>query len=77
MNYLKDQLRQYEREIIIKNLAENDGNRSRTAQVLGISRRGLLNKLNSLGITAPSAPDEVAEVGSEEISEIPEVSAQE
>jgi len=50
MSLLKDLMNQHEKSIIEKYLDENDGNRSRTAAALGISRRGLLNKLKAHGL---------------------------
>jgi len=38
-------IREVERDLIIKTLRENDGNRTRTAEILGISRRTLQNKI--------------------------------
>ncbi len=38
-------IREMERELIIKTLEDNDGNRTRSARVLGITRRTLQNKL--------------------------------
>jgi two-component system response regulator HydG len=42
-----------EKELIIKTLAETGGNRTRAAEVLGINRRTLQNKLKEYGINAP------------------------
>ena len=38
-------IREVERDLIVKTLRENDGNRTRTAEILGISRRTLQNKI--------------------------------
>ena len=46
-------LSEVERIVILDTLAEMDGNRSRTAEVLGIGRRTLLRKLKEYGINAP------------------------
>lgn len=50
MSLLKQLMHEYEQALIEKYLQENNGNRSRTATVLGISRRGLLNKIKAYGI---------------------------
>lgn len=52
MPSLKDLMNEHERTIIERSLQEHKGNRSRTAEALGISRRGLLNKLKSHGLVA-------------------------
>ena len=41
----------YEREYILKKLAESDGNVSRTAEAMGIDRSHLYRRMKSLGIT--------------------------
>jgi hypothetical protein len=72
MNLLKDLIRAYEKTVLEQYLAQNDSNRSKTAVVLGISRRGLLNKLKEHGITndrasiAPADPEAVEAPGSSE-----------
>lgn len=43
-------IKELERELIIKTLEDNDGNRTRTARVLGITRRTLQLKLKEYGI---------------------------
>jgi two-component system response regulator HydG len=43
-------LKDVEKQMIIKSLNENDGNRTRTAEILGISRRTLQLKLKEYGI---------------------------
>ncbi len=43
-------IREMERELIIKTLEENDGNRTRSSQILGITRRTLQNKLKEYEI---------------------------
>jgi DNA-binding NtrC family response regulator len=50
MSLLKDLIQDHEKSIIERYLKENDGNRSHTAAALGISRRGLLNKLKAHGL---------------------------
>jgi two-component system nitrogen regulation response regulator NtrX len=42
----------YERDYILRKLEENQGNVSRTAEVLGLERSHLYRKMKSLGITA-------------------------
>jgi two-component system nitrogen regulation response regulator NtrX len=44
----------YERDYILRKLEENQGNVSRTAEVLGLERSHLYRKMKSLGITAGS-----------------------
>ena len=43
-------LKEIEKEVIISNLEENDGNRTKTAEMLGISRRTLQLKLKEYGV---------------------------
>ena len=43
-------IKEMERELIIKTLEENDSNRTRTARVLGITRRTLQHKLKEYGL---------------------------
>jgi DNA-binding NtrC family response regulator len=52
MSVLKSLIQQHEKTIIERYLNDNEGNRSRTAEALGISRRGLLNKLKAYGLIA-------------------------
>ena len=47
---LKDQIRSFEARLIVQALERNQGNRSRTANELGISRRALLYKLHELDL---------------------------
>lgn len=47
---LKENVKCYEKELIISALAEHQGNRTRTALALGISRRALMYKLQEYGI---------------------------
>jgi DNA-binding NtrC family response regulator len=58
MSLLKQLMHEYEKALIEQYLQSNNGNRSRTAAVLGISRRGLLNKIKAHGIGAPKADPE-------------------
>jgi DNA-binding NtrC family response regulator len=44
-----------EREVILRTLAANDGNKTVTAEVLGISRRSIYNKLAIYGVSGVSA----------------------
>jgi DNA-binding NtrC family response regulator len=48
-----------EREVILRTLAANAGNKTATAEVLGISRRSIYNKLAIYGV--PDAPPETSE----------------
>lgn len=57
MSLLKDLINDHEKSIIERYLKENDGNRSRTAAMLGISRRGLLNKLKAHGLAVAKDRD--------------------
>jgi two-component system response regulator HydG len=43
-------LEEVERALILKTLEETGGNRSRAAEILGINRRTLLNKLKEYGM---------------------------
>lgn len=57
MSLLKELIHEHEKSIIERYLKENAGNRSRTAAALGISRRGLLNKLKAHGLVVPRDRD--------------------
>jgi len=48
---LREMISQYEARVVAEALNRNDGNRMKTAQELGISRRSLLYKLQEYGIT--------------------------
>jgi two-component system, NtrC family, response regulator HydG len=48
-------IKEMEHELIIKTLEDNDGNRTRTSRVLGITRRTLQHKLKEYGIDQLSA----------------------
>jgi two-component system, NtrC family, response regulator HydG len=50
-------LAEMEKELIVKTLAETGGNRTRAAEVLGINRRTLQNKLKEYGINTPTPID--------------------
>jgi len=47
---LKEATTRFEREFILKRLAQNDGNVARTAEQIGIARRNLHRKIRQLGI---------------------------
>lgn len=47
---LKETMESLERDIIAQTLAQNEQNRSKTAEVLGISRRNLLRKIDRFGL---------------------------
>ncbi len=49
---LKSAVRQFERTQISHALRTHDGNRTRAASALGLTRRGLLKKMRSLGLRA-------------------------
>jgi len=46
-------LDEVEKALILKTLEETGGNRSRAAEILGINRSTLLNKLKEYGISSP------------------------
>jgi two-component system response regulator HydG len=50
-------LAEMEKELIVKTLAETGGNRTRAAEVLGINRRTLQNKLKEYGLNTPLSMD--------------------
>jgi DNA-binding NtrC family response regulator/pSer/pThr/pTyr-binding forkhead associated (FHA) protein len=52
-DHLRDQLADLEREAIVEALAQANGNQTKTAQRLGISRRALIYKLERLGLKPP------------------------
>lgn len=54
---LKAQLRSFEAKVITQALERNSGNRSRTANELGISRRALLYKLHELDMDVEDCAD--------------------
>jgi two-component system nitrogen regulation response regulator NtrX len=47
----------FEREFILRTLAEQDGNISRTADVLGVERSNLYRKMRALGMAPARQPD--------------------
>ncbi len=47
-------IREMEKELIIKTLEDNDGNRTRAARVLGITRRTLQHKLKEYDLETQS-----------------------
>ncbi|NDJ57024.1 acetoacetate metabolism transcriptional regulator AtoC [Enterobacteriaceae bacterium 4M9] len=47
---LKDEMKRYEKKLIIETLENHDGNRTHSALALGISRRALMYKLQEYGI---------------------------
>ena len=57
---LKELVRNFEAGIIVQALERNQGNRSRTASELGISRRALLYKLHELNLDEGDCADSVA-----------------
>ena len=50
----------FERELILRTLAEQQGNMSRTAEVLGVERSNLYRKMRTYGIAPSRRPDEDA-----------------
>jgi DNA-binding NtrC family response regulator len=54
-------LAEVEREHICRVLEESDGNRTRAAEILGITRQTLLNKLKMYGYSSPAGEAEKAE----------------
>jgi DNA-binding NtrC family response regulator len=50
-----------EREVILRTLAANAGNKTATAEVLGISRRSIYNKLALYGVATTDDDHESAE----------------
>jgi two-component system, NtrC family, nitrogen regulation response regulator NtrX len=61
---LHDARDRFERELILRTLAEQQGNMSRTAEVLGVERSNLYRKMKTFGI-APSRRPEAAEAEEE------------
>jgi two-component system nitrogen regulation response regulator NtrX len=48
----------FERDLILRTLAEQQGNMSRTAEVLGVERSNLYRKMRTFGIAPSRRPDE-------------------
>jgi two-component system nitrogen regulation response regulator NtrX len=57
---LHDARDQFERDLILRTLAEQQGNMSRTADALGVERSNLYRKMKAFGI-APSRRSESPE----------------
>ena len=51
----------FERDLILRTLAEQQGNMSRTAEVLGVERSNLYRKMRAFGIAPSRRADERAE----------------
>ncbi|HZR26200.1 MAG TPA: sigma-54 dependent transcriptional regulator [Vicinamibacterales bacterium] len=51
----------FERDLILRTLAEQQGNMSRTAEVLGVERSNLYRKMKSFGIAPSRRPEEEGE----------------
>src|ERR1019366_7178054 len=52
---------QFERDLILRTLAEQQGNMSRTADVLGVERSNLYRKMKAFGIAPSRRADEEPE----------------
>jgi len=52
---------QFERDLILRTLAEQQGNMSRTADVLGVERSNLYRKMRAFGIAPSRRADEETE----------------
>jgi two-component system nitrogen regulation response regulator NtrX len=52
---------QFERDLILRTLAEQQGNMSRTAEVLGVERSNLYRKMKAFGIAPSRRTDEEPE----------------
>jgi two-component system nitrogen regulation response regulator NtrX len=48
----------FERDLILRTLGEQQGNMSRTADVLGVERSNLYRKMRAFGIAPSRRPDE-------------------
>ena len=48
----------FERDLILRTLVEQQGNMSRTAEVLGVERSNLYRKMKSFGIAPSRRPEE-------------------
>ena len=51
----------FERELILRTLSEQQGNMSRTAEVLGVERSNLYRKMRAFGVAPARRSDEDAE----------------
>ena len=54
---------QFERELILRTLAAQQGNMSRTAEVLGVERSNLYRKMKAFGIAPSRRGEEEPEGG--------------
>jgi two-component system C4-dicarboxylate transport response regulator DctD len=61
---LSDQLSEYERRIIKRTLAEHGGKMKPTYETLGLSRKGLYDKIQRLGINVSDSAPDLDEMGS-------------
>ena len=52
---------QFERDLILRTLAEQHGNMSRTAEVLGVERSNLYRKMKAFGIAPARRAEEESE----------------
>jgi len=61
MSLFKQEMDRHAKSFIEQALRDHSGNRSHTARYLGMSRRGLLNKIRDLEIEVPTSlkPDVV------------------
>jgi two-component system C4-dicarboxylate transport response regulator DctD len=57
-------LSEYERRIIKRTLAEHGGKMKPTYEALGLSRKGLYDKIQRLGINVSDSAPELDEMGS-------------
>jgi two-component system nitrogen regulation response regulator NtrX len=59
MMLLHDARDQFERDYILRALAANDGNMSRTAEALGVERSNLYKKMRGFGVAPRRGETEV------------------
>ncbi len=64
---LHDARDRFERDLILRTLAEQQGNMSRTAEVLGVERSNLYRKMRAFGIAPTRRPEVGEEEGSSEV----------
>jgi two-component system nitrogen regulation response regulator NtrX len=64
---LHDARDRFERDLILRTLAEQQGNMSRTAEVLGVERSNLYRKMRAFGIAPSRRPEVEEEEGSSEV----------